>query len=199
MQKVQKINNTSTYSYELQLLDIDPNEVEEGSIGIVNSSISYFSSGLTDYEKYIELKKSGGIYATGNNDSANVSVGSASNFRNTSLKSSNFDFDVSGIYLKGGIYRTKVTISYYNVNGVSPQYSSKLGRNVYFVPIKFDVSYVNSDDCIRDTAENASKYPNYGMSDKKTEYYWMHRTPEYKWSTQTELEGYEYTGIWEYR
>ena len=173
--------------------------MEEGSIGIVNSSISHFSNGLTDYEEYIKLKNSGNIYATGNKDSANVSVGTATNFRNTSLKSSNFDFDVSGIYLKSGIYRTKVTISYYNINGVSPQYSSKLGRNVYFVPIKFDVRYINKNDCIWDTEENAYKYPNYEITDKKTEYYWMHRKPEYKWSTQTELEGYEYTGIWEYR
>ena len=123
----------------------------------------------------------------------------SSSFKNSSLKRNNFTFDVSGIYLSGGVYRATVTINYKNTSGVDPYYASNLGYDVYFVPLKFDVSFAYTDDCIRDTAENQDKYDGYSISNPKKEKYWVHRSLEYKWSTSKTLKGYTYTGIYEDR
>ena len=136
---------------------------------------------------------------TGNTGKYNVPISSATTFKNTSLKRNNFTFDVSGIYLSGGVYRATVTINYKNTSGVEPYYASNLGYDVYFVPLKFDVSFAYTDDCVRDTADNQDKYDGYSISNPKKETTWMHRSPEYKWSTSKTLAGYTYTGIYEDR
>ena len=189
-------NTNSGYNYEIQFLDIDPNDIE-GTVKIVNSSESYFSSGLTDYRTYINNKND--IYMTGNTGRYDVLPSNPTSFRNSSLDSSNFTFNVGNIYLSGGIYRTTVTINYKNHNGVTP-YNSNLGYQVYFVPLKFDVEFIDKNDCIRDTEENEYLYDGYKMRDPKEETAYMHRIPiKYKWSTEKYLEGYEYTGIYEDR
>lgn len=186
-------SNNSTYQYELQLLDLDKDEIE--NVKIYNES--YFSSSLTDYRNYLNNKNN--IYMTNNNEKYNTTPNSITAFRESALKSSNFTFSLSSPYLKNGIYSTKVTINYKNNNNITPYYASNLRYNVYFVPIKFVVNYIDNNDCIRDSIDNKNKYNGYVMKNKKTEYYWMHRTYEYKWSTEKVLEGYEYTGISEYR
>ena len=186
----------STYEYEIQFLDLDPDDINDATIGVVNSSKSYFStSGYTDYRAY--LNNRGNLYMTGNNDRYNVAISNVTSYKNSSLKSNNFTFDVSGVYLSGGVYRVTVTINYKNHNGVTPYYASNLGYDVYFVPLKFDVSFAYNDDCVRDTADNQDRYDGYSISNPKKETTWMHRSPEYRWSTQKTLDGYEYTGIYE--
>ena len=188
----------STYTYELQFKDLDPDEINESTIGVVNSSKSYFStSGTTDYRAYINNR--GNLYMTGNTGKYNVSLSNAVSFKNSSLKRNNFTFDVSGIYLSGGVYRAEVTINYKNNSGVTPYYASNLGYDVYFVPLKFDVSFAYWDDCVRDSADNQDQYDGYSISNPKKEKYWVHRSLEYKWSTSKTLKGYTYTGIYEDR
>ncbi len=188
----------SYLEYELQILDIDPDEVVDGSVAIVNSSKSYFSSGLTDYRNYINNQ--GNMEMTDGNDEYSVSpLTNASTFRNSSLDKDNFTFEISSVYMKNNVYRVYITEYYKNHNGVTPYPASNLGFNVYFVPLKFDLTFAYKDDCIRDLAENKDNYDGYSISDPKKETTYMHRSPEYKWSTEKELDGWEYTGIYEDR
>ena len=136
---------------------------------------------------------------TGNTGKYNVNLTDASSFRRSSLTSSNFSYSLSDAYKSGGVYRTQVTINYRNHNNVDLYYASNLGKSVYLVPFKFNVTYTDLDYCVRDLSENASKYTNYTKTDKRTETVWVHRIPTYKWSTSKTLSGYEYTGEYEDR
>ena len=185
-----------TYNYELQILDIDPNDIVSGSIDLVSSS--YFSSGLTDYQAYLD-QRDRFLAMTGNTGEYDAEVSSASTMRNGALKSNNFTYRLSDIYLSGGYYRTRVTINYRNPNGVNPYYASNLGYYIYSVPVKFVVEYAKKSDCVRDTAENSSKYSGYIKTDPQTETTWRHRIPEYKWTTNRTESGWTYTGVYEDR
>lgn len=190
--------NPHTYTYELQFLDIDPYRVNDSTIGVINSSKSYYGSSLADYRAYMaDKKKSNYLYMTGNTGKYDVRIPDEYIYRNSSLKSNNFTFNVSGIRLVNGVYRATVTVNFKNYYGVTPYYSSNLGKNVYFVPLKFDVSYADRYNCVRDLESNKWNYSNHYMTDPYTTTEWMHRTVEYKWSTSTKLSGWEYTG--EYR
>ena len=186
------------YSYEVQFTDL-PSDVN--SVAVVNSSKSYFGSSTSDYQAYINNR--GALYMTGNNGKANVAVTNAYTFRNSSLTKNNFTFDVSGAYYSKSQknWATTITINYKNLNGVTPYYASNLNSNVYFVPLKFDISYSRDKTCVRDYESNKNKYTNYSISDPKTktETTWIHRTYEYTWSKETKLDGYTYTGEYEDR
>ncbi len=184
------------YSYEVQFTDL-PSDVN--SVAVVNSSKSYFGSSTSDYQAYINNR--GSLYMTGNNNKANVTVTNAYAFRNSSLTKNNFTFEVSGAYYSKTQknWATTITINYKNLNGVTPYYASNLNSNVYFVPLKFDISYSRDKTCVRDYESNKNKYTNYSISDPETETTWMHRTYEYTWSKETKLDGYTYTGQYEDR
>lgn len=187
---------TGKYEYEVQYLEL-PSDVN--SVAVVNSSKSYFSSGLTDYKAYI--KNRGNLYMTGNTGLYNVSITNPTLFRESSLKKSNFSYTISGAYYNKAVkeWATTITINYKNLYGVEPYYASNLAKNVYFVPVKWDIEYTRDSKCYRDTEENKNKYTDYSISDPETSYKWVHRTYEYKWSTETSLDGYTYTGIKEER
>ena len=189
-------NYPMTYNYELQILDIDPNDIVDGSIDLVSSS--YFSSSTTDYQAYLD-QRDRFLAMTGNTGEYDSEMSSASAMRNAALKSNNFTFRLSDIYLSGDYYRTRVTINYRNHSGVSPYYSNNLGFYIYSVPVKFVVEYADKSDCVRDTAENSSKYPGYIKTDPQKETTWEHRIPEYKWTTNRTESGWTYTGVYEDR
>ena len=139
------------------------------------------------------------VGATGKGDAniTNVYV-----FRDTSLKYGNFSYDISNAYRSGNSYYVNVTIRPLNLNGISLAFNDpKMGYSLYFVPLKFNISYINKNCCVRDNANKLSTYTSKGYvyRDKQTEYYWMHRIPEYKWSTEKVLSGWTYTGTMEYR
>ena len=194
--------NNYTYTYEYQMLDLDPNKIAEGTVGVISSSATYFNNNnLTDYNNYLNLKKSGNIYMTG--DTSKISGFyslTASDLRNSSLTSKNFTFSVSGVYLKDNVYMTKITINFKNGNGVTP-YESPTNGSILRVPVKFDVSYSNLSDCIRDDASKKSYYSNrnYSISGPQTTQKWQHRTVTYTWSSNTSLSGYSKTGNYEDR
>ena len=190
--------NVGKYSYEVQFTDL-PSDVND--VAVVNSSKSYFGSSTSDYQAYINSR--GALYMTGNTGKNDSRVTNAYTFRNSSLTKNNFGFTVSGAYYNKSqkYWATTITINYKNLNGVTAYYDSNLKTNVYFVPLKFDISYSRDNTCIRDYESNKSKYTNYSMSDPKTEAEttWMHRTYEYTWSKETKLDGYTYTGEYEDR
>lgn len=184
--------NNSSWNYELQLTDIDPDEVAY----IKLDSRSYFSSSsLTDYRAYMN-RRDKDLYMTGNNGYYNVYFNSASDFRTSSLKSSNFTFGVGQINYSNSLdaYRTTVTINFRNKNGVTPYYDSKVGY-VYFIPLKFNVQVAYKDDCVTDTTDNWSDHVNTTVINQRSKTMWVHRTYEYTWSKDKNLSGWEYTGI----
>ena len=184
------------YNYELQILDLDPDDVVDNSIDLVSSS--YFSSGLTDYNNYLD-QRDRFLAMTGNTGAYDAVINSASTMRNSALKSSNFIYRISDIYLSGGLYRAEVNVNYRNNSGVNAYYASNLGKSIYPVPIKFVIEYADANNCVRDTAENSSKYSGYYKTDPQTETTWEHRIPEYKWTTNRTESGWTYTGVYEDR
>jgi len=136
-----------------------------------------------DYQAYMD-----NCTKNGNCSASNVTV-----FRNSSLKSNNFTFNISNPYLSNGVYKSNVTINYLNANGVTP-YCAGVNCSGYFAPYKVEISYKRANTCVRDVSCNASGYCNYEASDPQTETVWVHRVKEYMYSTSTYLEGYTYTG-----
>lgn len=190
-------NKNSSYTYEYQMLDLDSTKIASGTLGIVSSSKSYFNnSNLVDYNNYLTMKRSGNIYATGDTQKSGNQVINAAEIKEHALTSNHYTFNISGAYLKNGVYMTKITINYKNNNGVSPYYSSNVGYNTYPVPVKFDVSYANNSDCVRDYASNEAYYSNrgYSSSSPQTTQTWQHRTVETTWSSNSNLSGWTKTG-----
>ena len=137
---------------------------------------------------------------TGNDGKNDVRITNPYAFRASSLNKNNFSFTVSGAYYNKyeKNWATEITVNYKNLNGVTPYEISK-NYSVYFVPLKFNVSYTRTSTCVRDYESNQWKYKNYSISDPDVEYKWMHRLPEYVWSKENKLDGYKYTGISEDR
>ncbi len=186
--------NNSTYDYELQLTDINPYNVAYVKL----ESKSYLnSSSLTDYRAYMNQRDKD-LYMTGNTGKYNVYFNNASDFRASSLKSSNFTFSVGQINYSSYLdaYRTTVTINFKNKYGVTPYYDYKVG-NVYFVPLKFTVKVAYKDDCVTDTQDNWAAHVNTTQMNNRSKTMWVHRTYEYTWSKDKNLAGWEYTGYFQ--
>lgn len=183
-------SRSHTYEYQLTNLPSD-------ATNITIKNKSYFDASLTDYQAYINYRNN--QYINGNTGNYKIFINDANAFRNSSLKSNNFTFNISEPYFKDKSYRTSVTINYKNSNNVNSYYDSNIKRNVYFIPVKFDVSYITEGSCTRDLSSNSFKYYGYIKKDPITNTTWIHRTPEYKWSTEESLDGYTKTGKYEDR
>lgn len=186
-----------SYNYELQLKDIYPEDVAH----IRLSSKSYFSnSGTKDYKEYINQKYSS-LYMTGNSYKYEAYVSNPTTMKNSSLRSSNFTFDVSKIYYSKpyDTYATTVTINFRDYRGITPFYANSFNQYVYFVPLKFEVEVAYKDECIHDVDENWTRYDNSFVLNTREERIWTHRTVDYTWSTNKNLSGWEYTGVYEDR
>ncbi|MEG1009516.1 MAG: hypothetical protein RSF67_06880, partial [Clostridia bacterium] len=190
-----RANNTK-YTYTIKLDNISNYRTKENTVGVSNKS--YFSPNLTDYIAYLNTRDEN-ITMIGANQKYNVYPNSIYDFKNSSLDIDNFTFNVSGAYKNGNAYFVDVTINYKNGNGIIPYNAKNIGYNVYFVPLKFNVSYSTNSDCIRDTELNKWKYNGYSVSNPSYETGCHHREIFYKWSTEKSLAGYTYTGISEYR
>lgn len=190
-----------SYTYTLKFTNIDAYDIAEGSISVINSSKKYFSDSLTDYKSYTNSNYNNKpIEMVGNNKNYNSAIYNVTTFKNSSLKKSNFTFDVSSVYQSGRNFYVDVTIKVKNTNGVSAYYDNNLRYSLYYVPIKFDISYSKNKDCL--ISSNYNYYANtlgYSVLDEYSDPYWMHRSKEYIWSTESSLKGWTYTGIYEDR
>lgn len=190
--------NKHSYGYTLKLLDFKANQVSEGTVGVVNSSKNYFSSSTSDYRAYLNSRDEH-ISMVGATGKGNSYITNVNTFRSSSLKNSNFTFNVSGAYKSGNYYYVDIDIYVKNANGVTKYYDPTLGYSLYYVPLKFDVSYSLLKNCTRDLAENEYKYKNHSISDPETSSTWIHRLYETKWSKEKSISGWNYTGVSEQR
>ena len=183
----------TSYSYELKLKNLENIDVDKTRI-----VASYFGTGTSDYYQYIKTRNDD-LDMTGASYEHSVYMTSSTKFRDSSLKSGNFDYELSNLYERNNDYFTKVNIDYEDDYRVDKYYASNLGYNVYFVPVKFNVYYINENDCYQRTASE-SVYESY--EDSKNYYLDnvdIDTRTETKWSTSKSLSGYEYTGISEQR
>lgn len=189
----------NSMSYTLRLMNL-PSNISNVSIVKKSGLRTYndFSNAYNRNEDDLEML----------NDNANANTsslgGSVSRFQNSSLKAtdnggSNFNFTLSTPYKSGYYYYVKVNMNIKNTSGVTPFYDSYLKRNIYFVPIHFQVKYTNRGNCY-DTSTNEVKSGYSLIGTKvKNETYTYADTNQTKWSTATSLDGYKATGNSEWR
>lgn len=182
----------TNYSYELQLLDINANLINNLRV----SSTTYFNA--NDYTVLLNIRQRN----LKEINSAHTITYYPSNYDylyRTSLKANNFDYSISNAYLSNNSYRLKVNIKYLNNDNATAYYYYPVSDCVYFIPVKFNVSYTDMSKCITDSIDNKGKYNNYELYNLKTTYTWQHRVPTYTWSTERNISGWEYTGVYEDR
>ena len=184
---VSYVTKKQSYTYKLELTNLD----NVSSVKIKNDN--YFTS-YNDYKRYINNKYEDLEMVGGNT----VSLPKASVIRDASLESDNFKYTISKVYKEKGKYYVDVTVTVKNLTGVTPYYESNIKSNIYYVPIKFTVSYLDKNDCIVDKTDNSKNYSDYTIIDTWTEtvdiYRYKNVIPEYKYSSANSLSGYTKTG-----
>ena len=186
------VNNLNSFTYDFYLNL--PSDVK--TVSVINSS--YFGDSTSDYKAFINNRNNNLMGS--NAGSQYIDINNASELRYHSLSRNNFTYSLGDAKQDSGQrdWMVPVTINYYNANGVKAYTSSKFG-NMYFTPVKFSIKYTKESGCQRDLESNSNKYKGYAKLDANTTSKWMHRTPEYKWSKESSLEGYTKTGNYEDR
>lgn len=188
------------YNYEIQLTNI-PSSVNSVSL----ASNRYFYA--SDYQAYLN-NRDVNLYMSGNNMLSNSSIRNATQFSNASLKSGQFTYSISNPYKSSGVWRVRVTIQLRSNATIPSFYDSYLNKNVYFVPLYFQVRYntnSSSTKTVIDSEANAYKYnytsKRYAYSDTINYYRYINQYVDYsntKWSTSRYLDGYQFTGNTKY-
>lgn len=180
-------NRVTSYNYKLELTNLD----NVNSVKV--KSDSYFN-GYNDYQNYITNKYKSLEMVGGETHS----LPSATILENASLTSKNFEYIVSNVYKENGKYYVNISIKTKTLNGVTPYYESNISKKIYYVPVKFTISYINENNCVDDKTENKTNYTNYTLMNTWTEKVNIYRhiitTKEIVYSNQTSLEGYTKTG-----
>ena len=190
-------NYASTYIFNTKILDV-PTSTKQ----FVASSPNAFGDDFNKYTYHMTKKNLQIINGT----SASQVVSSVYDFKNASLSLGDYACIIDLPKLSGSNYTLTLRCAIDKKSNVKPYYSSKLGKNVYFIPIYFKGFYVDNNTCIKDLNENSSNYSAYRIYDTKSEYVTAYRTytlvrdySNIKWSTATSMDGYERTGNSEYR
>ena len=187
----------NSYQYIINVKDLPYNATD-----VYIKDTKYFDY---DLNMYVEKINNPSSSLGGGNPQYQVPLPDKYTFMNSSLKSNNFNFttNLRGSY---GNYSVYITINVWNTNNVSAYYASNLKVKVYFVPLYFEIGYVDPDSCIVDYNSNANKYSSYKIMDSYYDDITLYRKYTYekdyddiKWSTSSSLDGYVKTGKFEYR
>lgn len=180
------------FSYEFYL-DL-PSTVN--SVKIVNPT--YYSS-ITDYQAFIDNRRD---YNMGSPvGRQEIKINNATTFKNASLGKDNFtfSFDKTKYDSAQRTWATEIYVKYNSYNGAKKYTVSDHVGDVIFTPIKFNILYTKADTCKRDLESNSNKYKGYIKIEENVSSKWLHRTPEYVWSKDSNLKGYTKTGNYEDR
>ena len=130
-----------------------------------------------------------------------VKINDATTFKNASLEKDNFtfSFDKTKYDYSQRTWATEISVKYNNYNGAKKYTVSDHVGDVIFTPIKFNILYTKADTCKRDLESNSNKYKGYIKIEENVSSKWLHRTPEYVWSKDSNLSGYTKTGNYEDR
>ena len=136
VQNYNALKNTSgiySYTYEIQLRTIPSNAVVRLTTG---ASIMTSSS---DFQAYINNRNDSYMFMTGNNNTANYYTSNESTYRYNSLTNNNMSVTTSNPFYSGGYWRITVYVKVNNINNVTTVPFS--GSNIFFMPIKFGLTY----------------------------------------------------------
>jgi len=187
---VSYITTKKKYKYTLELKNISTKNK------ITLEDTNYFST-TSDYKNYIDTRDEN-LSMVNSNKNATINIPNSSTLKTYSLKSDNFTFDISKPYKSNGKYYVDIEVNIKNLNDVSSYYASNIGQKVYFVPIKFVVTYTDINNCITDKTLNSDNYSNYTVVDTWNQtvdvYRYKKTISEYKYSNKASLEGYTKTG-----
>ena len=165
----------STHIYNLMIADLN-------GLNITNYKInysSYFTSN-SDYQAFLNQKYKP-TFIIGDTVYGSVCLNTLNSFKTASLTQNNFTYTLGNIYKSNNKYYLPINITYKNAYGVNPVCNCSTNEQVFFLPIKFNISYTENTVCVKTI---------------KVTYY---RSYVYKWSTNIYEEGYTYTGISEER
>ena len=70
------------------------------------------------------------------------------NYQKSALKRENFDYNITQTYQKNGHWYIDVYYKVKNYNNVYSRVSNYSGKNIYYVPLFFQIEYIDLDDCI---------------------------------------------------
>ncbi len=146
---------------------------------------SYYSS-ISDYQSYLDAKKN----KPTDNFTQTFPNLTPTEMMNSALKNNNFTILSENHSLSNKTLTLKYNLQINNKNNVTPYYSSKLGYNVMFIPLKITVSAKLTDTCFTDLADNAYKYKDYGIYSSTLYQTCYHRKVQYKWVSENELANY---------
>lgn len=153
----------TTWNYDWSIRFDDLRNIEDLKVvqsGYLTTSAMYNNAYRAYYNQSISMVNGNYQYA--------VALGSGTNLKNYSLKSTNFNKYLSEPYYRNGSWYIDASVSIKNYNNVNSYYVSNLGNSVYFVPFYFDLEYTDLKDCVDDKASNRSKYSDYEIVDR----YW---------------------------
>lgn len=187
------VTRKQNYTYTLELENLANKELSSLTL----HSTNYFEQ-YQDYVDYLDYSKNDLDMVGSSEGEAFTLLPSVSSMQNSSLNSNNFTYHVSGIYEEYGRYYVDVTVNVKNLYGINPYYAYDVQNYVYFVPIKFTISFIDETNCIIAKVEDQNKYSNYTIIERWQDlvdvYRYKNTISEYKYSPATSLEGYTKTG-----
>lgn len=81
------------------------------------------------------------------------------NYQRSALKKENFSHNITQIYQRNGRWYIDISYKVNNYNNVSSRVSNYSGKNVYYVPLFFQIEYIDLDDCISAREYNSVSRP----------------------------------------
>lgn len=148
--------NYETYNYSVKYLRYTP---DLKVLGYGTTPTSEYSSAYNFWKN-----KNKPIYMS-SDKSLDVDPGGYYNLSRSSLTSSNMTPIVRVGNRVNNYYTFDITLNLYNLRNIynTSFYASNIRSYVYFMPIYFDVEYVDTNNCFEDKESNSYKYKNYYM------------------------------------
>ncbi len=81
------------------------------------------------------------------------------NYQRSALKQENFSHNITQIYQKSGHWYIDISYKVNNYNNVYSRVSNYSGKSVYYVPLFFQIEYIDLDDCISAREYNSLSKP----------------------------------------
>ena len=141
----------SKYTYSIVLSDLS------NISNITLEEDKYFTT-VNDYKDCMSNNSNYGIINGNNAKDIVKSIKNVYDLSKASLKSSNFDYSLSDVYVKDGKYMIDVTITIKSLVSNSYSYNNKA---IVFVPVYIRLSYAKLDNCVSDKVLNRLKYSDY--------------------------------------
>ena len=152
------LRNKTTYSYNYQVKLTSKNA--SNIYGVTGGNITDNSEYLNAYNYW----KAHNLTFVDGTGAAGVDAGSYGALRDSALHNTNFKTTVRYAYRSGNDLYFNIYNDLYNLNNIryATPFSVNSNYSVYFVPLYFDVVYVNKNDCEYITKNQITRYVNNG-------------------------------------